>query len=243
MRPLATCLFALAAAVLVGACDGVSIESSGSSDGGPDPETLTPDQIADQIDQGFAPIHSLMQGLDSETKIPPEVRAEMIEHAQTSMKNFRSNPDAVRGFRRASYRIEEHLRPAREAQNPDMALLLANLVTTLNPDNQRTDSFTKWANDMKNRPEVKITGWYQDLAASEETIYVFLDVTLPGKNEVHNVEARVGDSFHDLELVRILGDRSGILLRYKKTGDLYEVFGRSWEIKQKLIEDSLGDAS
>jgi hypothetical protein len=243
MRPFATCLFALVAAVLVGACEGVSIDLSGTPDGGPDSETLTPDQIADQIDQGFAPIHNLMQGLDSETEIPADLRLEMIEHAKSSMKNYRSNPDAVRGFRRASYRIESHLRPAREAQNPDMALLLADLVTTLNPDNQRTDSFTKWAHDMKNRPEVKITGWYQDLAASDETIYVFLDVTLPGESKVHDVEARVGDSFFDMELIGILGDRSGILLRYKKTGDLYRVFGRSWEIKQKLIEGSLGDAS
>jgi len=228
---------------LTTACDKLSFEKKSTSENGePAIETISPDQIADRIDAGFGPVYALLPDLDRDSKVPATLRSEMTEYTNESMKKFRSNPDATRGFRRASYRLEDRLRECREAQNGEVVLLIADLVKILNPGNQRMGSFTKWAHDQKNRPEVKIRGWYQDLAASEETIFVFLDVTLPGKNEVHPVRARIGDTFHDVELMDIVGDRSGILLKYAKTGDLYEVYGRSWEIKQKLIE-SLEESS
>jgi hypothetical protein len=228
---------------LITACDKLPFDTkSTSEDGEPFIESISPDQIADRIDAGFGPVYALLTELDPDTIVSPTLRTEMTGYANDSMKQFRSNPDATRGFRRASYRLEDRLRECREAQNGEVVLLIADLVKILNPGNQRLGSYTKWAHDQKNRPEVKISGWYQDLAAYEETIFVFLDVTLPGKNEVHSLRARIGDTFHDVELMDILGDRSGILLRYIKTGDLYEVYGRSWEIKQKLIE-SLEESS
>ncbi len=230
--------------LLVGACDSLTKNrGAGSGDGEPELATIPPDQIADRIDAGFAPIYALMDGLERETPIPAELREQMMKHVTESMAQFASNPDATRGFRRASYRLENRLRDGRDAQHSEMVLLLADLIKTLNPGNQRMGSFTKWAHDQKNRPEVKIRGWYEDLAASDETIYAFLDVTLPGENEVHDVRARVGDSFYDVVVMDIIGDRSGILLKYTKTGDFYEVYGRSWEIKQKLAGNSSGGAS
>lgn len=224
--------------ILAGACDALKREKKPpAGDGEPVLAEISPDDIADHIDAGFFPVYSLLDGIDRDTKVPPNLRTEMIEYVDASMKRFRSNPDATRGFRRASYRLEDRIREGREAQNGEVVLLFAGIIKTLNPENQRMGSFTKWAHDLKNRPEVKITGWYQDLAAAEETIFAFLDVTLPGKSEVHDVRARIGDTFHDVEMIDIIGDRSGILLKYTTTGDLYEVYGRSWEIKQKLLDD------
>jgi hypothetical protein len=237
VRIVAACLLPVFAL----GCDGLK-KSGGSAGGGePDLDVLSPDQIADHIDAGFLPIYAVVDGITAETKVPAELRKSMTEHVENSMKEFRSNPDATRGFRRASYRLEDRLRECREAQNADSVLLMCDLIKMLNPGNERLGSFTKWAHDLKNRPEVIIRGWYEDLAANEETIYVFLDVTLPGDNEVHAVRARKGDTFFDLEFLDIIGDRSGILLKYTKTADIFEVYGRSWEIKQKL-QDSLGDA-
>ena len=229
---------------MASACDAITkSRGAGSGDGEAELAVIPPDQIADRIDLGFAPIYSLLEGIERETPVPAELREQMMKHVTDSMAQFSSNPDATRGFRRASYRLENRLRDGREAQNGDIVLLLADLIKTLNPGNQRMGSFTKWAHDQKNRPEVKIRGWYEDLAASEETIYAFLDVTLPGENAVHDVRARVGDTFYDVVMMDIIGDRSGILLKYTKTGDFYEVYGRSWEIKQKLIGNSSGGAS
>ncbi len=230
--------------VLAGACDALKRDGdAGANDGNAAASEITPDEIADRIDAGFAPIYALIEGVSSETKVPVGLRKEMTDHVEALMAEMRKYPDATRGFRRASYRLEDRLREVRAAQNGDLVLLMADLVKMLNPENKRLESYTKWAFDLKNRPEVKIRGWYQDLAASEETIYAFLDVTLPGENEIHSVRARIGDSFYDLEMIDIVGDRSGILLKYTKTGDMYEVYGRSWEIKQKLLENSLQDAS
>ncbi len=231
-------------AVMAGACDSLTREKDSASENGePAVTEISPDQIADRIDAGFGPVYTLISGIDEDTKVPTDLRQQMTEYVDISMGELRSNPDATRGFRRASYRLEDRLREVREAQNGELVLLMADLIKTLNPDNKRMESYTKWAHDVKNRPEVKITGWYQDLSAAEETIYAFLDVTLPGKSDVHSVRARIGDTFHDVEVIDIIGDRSGILLKYAKTGDLYQVYGRSWEIKQKLLADSLPDAS
>ena len=58
----------------------------------------------------------------------------------------------------ADWFLGDRLREGREAQNAGVVLLIADLVKTLNPGNQRMGSFTKWAHDLKNRPEVKIRG-------------------------------------------------------------------------------------
>lgn len=189
------------------------------------PVQVSADEIARQLNAVLAPVYQMAATADSHTAVP----AGWGDHLKSQLNEVKAKLDAEpaykEGMRSVVRKIEDQLKPVRDVQNVDLVLLLCDLIRYFEPNNSRAERYMGWAEIIKNRPVVVIRGWYEPLDVPEEIVFVFVEVYLPDKNEVHHERVVVGDEFHNLRFKRIIGNKHGMMLEYIPTGDEFGVYG------------------
>ncbi|GMU91599.1 MAG: hypothetical protein AMXMBFR4_06570 [Candidatus Hydrogenedentota bacterium] len=189
------------------------------------PVQVSADEIARQLNAVLAPVYQMAATADSHTAVP----AGWGDHLKSQLNDVKgkvaAEPAYKEGMRSVVRKIEDQLKPVRDVQNVDLVLLLCDLIRYFEPNNARAERYMGWAQTLKNRPVVVIRGWYEPLDVPEEIVFVFVEVYLPDKNEVHHERVVVGDEFHNLRFKRIIGNKHGMMLEYIPTGDEFGVYG------------------
>ncbi len=159
---------------------------------------------------------------------PDEIGEEHIEEALNSIRQARSEYQATEnwaeGRQRAIQEFEAMARRAEERELWKWVIFADEALKTLEPNHSRFDRLRQRAEIQLRRPEVRITGFYEDHETSQET--VFMDVYLPEENRRERVQARPGEEFHGLRLRDIIGRNRGVELEYLEANEIFEVMHR-----------------
>ena len=116
---------------------------------------------------------------------------------------------------------------ARRAEDQELwtwVIFADEALKTLDPDHSRFDRLRERAEIRLRRPEVQITGFYEDHETGQET--VFMNVYLPEENRRERVQVRPGEEFHGLRLRDIIGRNRGVELEYLEANEIFEVMHR-----------------
>jgi hypothetical protein len=193
-------------------------------DGLPDTEAA----ITAEIEKGMKPLYDFVPALARQTPVPPDFSQSLRQHLAGANEKYRGTQEGKEALRNVVRHLEDVLKVAREAQNGLAVLLICDLIRIVEPNNSRVARYEEWATIEKNRPVVMLRGWYVDESNDPPEINAFIEVFLPETGEVEHLRVREGEEFLGLKFRRILGKRRGMLLEYMKTGDLFEVYLRSW---------------
>lgn len=188
----------------------------------------TEEAITAEVEQGLKPLYEFVPTLTRQTPVPAQFAQSMRQHVQQATEKYRGTQDGKEALRNVVRHLEDVLVVAREAQNGLAVLLICDLIRIVEPNNSRVARYEEWATIEKNRPVVMLRGWYVDEEEDPPVINAFVEVFLPETGEVEHLRVREGEEFLGLKFRKILGKRRGMQLEYLKTGDLFEVYLRSW---------------
>ncbi|GMV94894.1 MAG: hypothetical protein AMXMBFR82_46720 [Candidatus Hydrogenedentota bacterium] len=206
-------------------CEDSSLPAPPPSAGDP---AVTEEAITAEIEKGLQPLYDFVPILTRQTPVPPAFAQTMREHLRQANEKYHGTPEGKEALRNAVRHLEDVLVVAREKQNGLAVLLICELIRIVEPNNSRVARYEEWATIEKNRPVVMLRGWFVDEEKDPPVINAFIEVFLPETGEVEHLRAREGEEFLGLKFRKILGKRRGMLLEYLKTGDLFEVYLRSW---------------
>jgi hypothetical protein len=195
---------------------------------GPGEGQATQASIAAEIEQGLRPLYDAAPMLTRQTPITPQFGNPLKEHLQKAVSTHGGTPAGKEALRDVVRHLEDVLVQVREKQNGLAVLLVCDLIRIVEPSNSRLARHVEWANIEKNRPVVMLRGWYEDREKDPPIVNAFIEVYLPETGEVEHLRVREGEEFLGLKYRKMLGKRRGMLLEYMKTGDLFEVYLRSW---------------
>ena len=193
---------------------------------GQTPETK--EAIQAEIETALQPLYDLVPTLARQTPLPAGFAEQSLAYMQGAVSKYSGTPPGQEALRGVQRHLEDVLKTAREAQNGLAVLMICSLVRAIDPENVRMARYEEWATIEKNRPVVMLRGWYEDREANPPIVNAFIEVYLPETAEVEHLRVREGEEFLGLKFHKILGKRRGMRLEYLKTGDLFEVYLRSW---------------
>lgn len=205
-------------------CDEDTLPAPPPSDRMPDTEVA----ITAEIEKGMKPLYDFVPALTRQTPVPPDFSLTLRQHLTDANEKYHGTQEGKEALRNVVRHLEDVLKVAREAQNGLAVLLICDLIRIVEPNNSRVVRYEEWATIEKNRPVVMLRGWYVDENFDPPIINAFIEVFLPETGEVEHLRVREGEDFLGLKFRTILGKRRGMLLEYMKTGDLFEVYLRSW---------------
>lgn len=152
------------------------------------------------------------------TYLTEEARAQATAAVREVRKKHEGSEEGRAAMAAFGHEITENLQQARDADRWRVVLALIDayeIVTGEMPT--RMVRLRERAQIHCDRPVVEVKGFFDDLATGDS--YVFLRLRDRTSGEVHVVQARVGDEFHNLKLLKIIGKKRGVELEYLKIPD------------------------
>lgn len=161
-------------------------------------------------------------------QLPDEIGDEQMEEALANLRQtrgeYQATPHGPEGIQRVINELEDIVRRAQDQEAWTWVIFADEALKTLDPDHSRFDRWRERAEIQLRRPEVQITGFYEDHETGQET--VFMSVYLPEENRRERVQVRPGEEFHGLRLRDIIGRNRGVELEYLEANEIFEVMHR-----------------
>lgn len=159
------------------------------------------------------------------TSVPgaPGLSEEQRQQVMMSLHNvivtYGSNQYGKEALRELGYEVLDLAKKASASERYRLALACIEAAELLQVDSLYLKRLGPKAELMLKKPKVAVKGFVDDI--EKKQLYVFLELTdhLTGKTE--RLEAREGDEFHDLRLVRVIGNNKAVLLEYLKMPGLF----------------------
>ncbi len=193
----------------------------------PSPEEAGARQEASmqELRQALAPITAVLDasgygeaGQQSPGFLSDEARAQAITAVREAKKKCENSEEGRAALTAFGHDITAMLQRARDADRWRVVLALIDAYEIVAGEMPtRMVRLRERAQINFDRPVVEVKGFFDDLATGHT--YVFLSLRDRSTGEVHIVQARVGDEFHELKLLNIIGKKRGVELEYLKVPD------------------------
>ena len=153
-----------------------------------------------------------------------EEMEEALQELRQTRAEYQGTPHGPEGIQRAVSELEEVVRRVYDLELWSWVVFGDKALKVLDPDHTRFNRMRERAEIQMRRPEVQITGFYEDHDTGQET--VFMNVYLPEQNRSERVQVRPGEEFHGLRLRDIIGRNRGVELEYLEANEIFEVMHR-----------------
>ncbi len=186
----------------------------------PPPEPQGP-QTKEEVMAEIRPV--IQPLLNAKTPGAPGVSDEQRNQIMTGLRNaIVAHGDKDFGkaaLRDAAYEIIEVAKVASAAERYRLVLMCIDVVELLSVESQLLKRLGAKADVMMEKPVVHVKGFMEDHEKKE--MYVFLDIINHKTGVSEQLEAREGDEFHNLRLVRVAGRNKGVIFEYLKVPGLF----------------------
>ncbi len=145
-------------------------------------------------------------GLQETAAILQNLRQAVAEHGG---KDF-----GRAALREVGYEIAELGREASAAERWKLALFCVDAFDTLSMESALLSRISARAQEMMAQPTVRVRGFLED--GVDKSLYVFMDITDRRTGEVKKVQAREGEEFHGLRMIKVLGRNKQVRFEYIK---------------------------
>ena len=154
--------------------------------------------------------------------VVPLGKEEVQNRVNAERSRLKGQLNGAAALRLLTADIRDALKGCRSNANWDGVLLLCNALEPLDPENVMLQRYREEAVVQKNKPIVELKGFTTHGDTGETMI--FLNVTLPEENNrTESCKVEVGEEFHNLKLMRIVGKQKGVEIRYLPTNEDFEV--------------------
>jgi hypothetical protein len=216
-------LIGLALALSVASCE----EAKEALSPAPSPEEISARQeaVTQELRQAISPVTAVLNaegygenGQQVPGYLTDEAKVQALGALRDAKKKCENSEEGKAALVGLGHEITGMLQKARDDDRWRVVLALVEahqIATGEVPD--RMARLKERAQIQFDRPQVELKGFFDDLATGQT--YVFLRLRERGTGKVHMVQARVGDEFHELRLLKIIGKKRGVELEYLKVPD------------------------
>lgn len=122
-------------------------------------------------------------------------------------------------LRELAYEVQDLAKEASKKERYRLVMMCIDISEMLQVESQLMKRLGNKAKIMLERPKVQVRGFIDDLEKNQT--YVFLELINYATGTVERREAREGDEFSNLKLVRIIGKNKAVLFEYLKVPGLF----------------------
>lgn len=139
-----------------------------------------------------------------------------LQHAIVTYGDNRYGKEALREL---GYELQELARQASANERYRLVLICIEASNLLEVNSAYLKRAGAQATTMLQKPMVSVKGFMDDLETKQLTVFLELTDYFTGK--IDRVQAREGDEFNNLRLVRVIGRNKGVLFEYLKVPGLF----------------------
>ena len=193
------------------------------------PPEPTPEAIAAEIRPALEPYRNLLRqkigpgGTDAAGGLSPGDQKRVQDELKAAKQKFQHTENGKQALRMVTHDVEEMIQNARDQSRWRIVKDCIETWRILSPGSAKMDRLEERTNLHLRQPRVTVKGFFDDAQTGDT--YVFLEVTEQPSKKRHDIRARVGEEFFDVELLDIVGDNKGVKLEYLL------IPGTIWEVK------------
>ncbi|HDP36074.1 MAG TPA: hypothetical protein ENN29_13310 [Candidatus Hydrogenedentes bacterium] len=146
-------------------------------------------------------------------------REQIMASLRTAIVNYGDTDFGREALRELGYEVMEIAKSAASQERYKIVLTCIDAIELLSMESHLLKRLGERADVILERPVVRVRGFLDD--HEKDDAYVFLELVDRQRGTVEKLEARVGDEFNNLRLVRIIGRNSAVLLEYLRMPGLF----------------------
>jgi hypothetical protein len=146
-------------------------------------------------------------------------RTQILMGIQQAIIAYGDNRYGQEVLRDMGYELQGLARQASAQERYRLVLICIEAAELLQVDSMYLRRAGTQAVTMLQKPKVAVRGFLDDLETGQLTIFLELTDYFTGK--ITRLQAREGDEFGDLKLIRVLGRNKGVLMEYLKVPGLF----------------------
>jgi hypothetical protein len=177
----------------------------------------TKEEVLVQIRPIIAPIRDTILGAN--TVVSETDRHLIMLGLQGAIVQYGNTDYGKEALRELGYEVQGMAKDASSSERYQLVLLCVDIVELLSMESQLLERLGAKADVMLDKPQVVVKGFVDDVEKGQ--LYTFLEIINRRTGAVERLEAREGDEFGNLKLVRILGRNKAVIFEYLKVPGLF----------------------
>lgn len=182
-----------------------------------DTETLpAKEEVLAEMRPFLAPIQTTLAGgaIISDTE-----RYTMLSGLRDAMVRHGNNPAAREAFQELGWEAQGMAKQAADMGRYRLVLICIDVAELLNTESLLLKRLGARADVMLDMPTVRINGFLDDV--EKKQTYIFIELFNRRAGKVEKLQAREGEEFNNLRLIRIIGRNQAVLFEYLKMPGLF----------------------
>ena len=152
--------------------------------------------------------------VDTGTFLSVQETAIILQNLRQAVLEHGSKEFGRAALREVGYEIAELGKEASADERWKLALFCVDAHDTLSMESVLLGRISERAEKMLEQPTVRVRGFLED--GVDKTLYVFLEIVDRRTGEVKKVQAREGEEFNGLRLIKVLGRNKQVRFEYIK---------------------------
>lgn len=174
------------------------------------------EEVLAAVNPIIAPLRTTISGgpVISETE-----RYTMMTGLRDAIMQYGSTEFGRQAFRDLAYEVQNIAKQASAVEKYRLVLICVDVTELLSVESHLLKRLGQKADVMLDKPKVQVKGFIDDI--EKKQTYIFIEIINHRKGTLERMEAREGDEFNDLRVVRILGRNQAVLFEYLKLPGLF----------------------
>ena len=180
----------------------------------PPPPPMGPQTKAEVLALVRPVIAPLRFSVEGSTPLDNQARAVILQNLRQAVMEHGGKDFGREALREVGYEIAELGKEASADERWKLALFCVDAFDTLSMESALLSRISDRAEKMLEQPTVRVRGFLED--GVDKTLYVFMDIVDRRTGEVKKVQAREGEEFHGLRMIKVLGRNKQVRFEYIK---------------------------
>ncbi|OQB43113.1 MAG: hypothetical protein BWY09_00281 [Candidatus Hydrogenedentes bacterium ADurb.Bin179] len=176
----------------------------------------TKEEILSEIRPFVVPIQTTLAG---GAIISDVERYTMLSNLRDAMVRHGETAAGRAAFQELSWEVQGMAKQAADMERYRLVLICIDVAELLDTESLLLKRLGAKANVMLDMPTVRVNGFIDDI--EKKQTYIFIELFNRRTGEVEKLQAREGEEFNNLRLVRILGANKAVLFEYLKLPGLF----------------------
>ena len=205
----------IALLVICGGCRELLRDPAPPADAPEGPSTK--EEVLAEIRPMITPIRNTAMGVG--TGVSEAERYVIMANLRDAVMRYGDKDFGREALRELGYELQELAKRASAIERYRLVLICIDAAEMLEVDSQLLKRLGTKADVMLDKPTIRVKGFIDDIEKNQT--YIFIEMINHRSGTVERMEAREGDEFNDLRLVRILGRNKAVLFEYLKVPGLF----------------------
>lgn len=176
----------------------------------------TKEEILAEIRPFVVPIQTTLAG---GAIISDVERSTMLSNLRDAMVRHGETAAGRAAFQELSWEVQGMAKQAADMERYRLVLICIDVAELLDTESLLLKRLGAKANSMLDMPTVRVNGFIDDI--EKKQTYIFIELFNRRTGEVEKLQAREGEEFNNLRLVRIIGGNQAVLFEYLKMPGLF----------------------